>query len=114
VSFALTADYGRDAAGGGVWWGGIGGYVRVRALPWLAATLRGERFADPGGFTTGTRQRVAEITGTIELRVEVSRVTLMSRLEYRRDQSDALVFEAAGPSRRSHQDSIGLGLIAVF
>jgi hypothetical protein len=114
VSLAFTADYGRDAARGGVSWWGLGGYVRYQPLVWLAGTLRGEHYADPDGFTTGARQRLAEFTGTIELRGTVSDVTVIGRLEYRRDQSDAPVFEATSPPRATHQDTLGLGVTALF
>jgi hypothetical protein len=114
LSIAATADYGLDAAGGGVSWWGIGGYLHYRALPWLAGTLRGEHYADPDGFTTGTPQRLAGLTTTIEVKGEVSDVTLIGRLEYRRDQSDVPVFETSSPPRATHQDTLGLALMAAF
>jgi hypothetical protein len=115
VSLALTADYGHDAADGGVSWWGVTGYVRCRPRPWLAATLRAEHFADADGFMTGARQRVAELTGTVEVKRELSDVTLVGRVEYRRDHSTAPVFEADTPSNRTRsQDTVGLQLIAVF
>jgi len=115
VSLALTADYGHDAAAGGVWWWGIAGYIQCRPRPWLAGTLRGEHYADPDGFTTGTAQRVAAVTGTVEIRRELPDVTLVVRLEYRRDKSTAPVFEAstASGSARS-QDTLALQLVAEF
>ncbi len=113
ISFASTADYGRDAASGGVSWWGVAGYLRVRALPWLAGTLRGEHLADTNGFTTGTKQRLAEATATIETREQVGRVTMIQRLEYRRDRSDTRVFESlAAPLTR--QDTVTAALIAAF
>ncbi|MGA3122650.1 MAG: hypothetical protein ABSF69_17935 [Polyangiaceae bacterium] len=39
--------------------------------------------------------------------------TLIGRLEYRRDPSDARVFEAA-PSDLTHQDTLGFGLMTVY
>jgi hypothetical protein len=114
VSLAVTADYGRDAAGGGASWWGVGGYVRESPVPWLAGTLRGEHFADPDGFTTGAPQRLAELTATIEAKSELPEVTLIWRLEYRCDQSTAPVFEASAPARATHQDTLGLGMITVF
>jgi hypothetical protein len=114
VSLAVTADYGRDAASGGVAWWGIGGYVVCRPWPRLTGTLRGEHYADPYGFTTGTAQRLSEITATIELKSRVSDVTLIGRIEYRRDKSDVPVFEAATPARATHQDTLGVGVTALF
>jgi hypothetical protein len=113
VALAYTVDYGRDAASGGVSWWGIGGYLRVEMSSWLATSLRAEHYADDDGFTTGTAQRLAEGTATIEGRVAVGPTTWIGRIEYRRDQSDARVFEASGPKPLTHQDTLGVaGLLA--
>ena len=80
--------------------------------PWLAATVRAEEFLDPDGFTTGTRQRVAEMTATLEVKREISRATAITRLEYRHDQSDARVFEAAAPALT--QDTLTLAVMLFF
>jgi hypothetical protein len=92
----------------------VGGYARCRELPWLSTSMRGEHYADPDGFTTGARQRVAELTVTVEATTRMGPVALVGRLEYRRDQSDAHVFEAAGSRLLTHQDTSTLGLIAAF
>ncbi len=84
VSLACTADYGHDAANSGVSWWGIGGYVRYRLVDWLAGAVRGEHYEDPNGFMTGTKQRLAELTATLEARDRVGPVALIGRLEYRR------------------------------
>lgn len=60
----------RDAADSGVTWWGVAGYVHCRVLPWLAGTLRGDHFADPDGFMTGAKQRVAELTATLEVKTK--------------------------------------------
>jgi hypothetical protein len=114
VSLAVTADYGRDAAVGGVSWWGVGGYAVVRPTPWLAGALRGEHYADREGFTTGAAQRLAELTATIELKGHLHDVTVVGRLEYRRDRSDARVFDTGSAPPSTHQDTIGLGLMAFF
>lgn len=114
LSFAATTDYALDASSGGVSWWGIGGYARWRPLPWLAAVLRGEHFADPQGFTTGTPQRIAEATVTAEASTHVGPVRITGRLEYRRDQSDEPVFRTAAPRTLTHQDSSTLGLMTAF
>jgi hypothetical protein len=44
--------------------------VHCRVLPWLAGTLRGDHFADPDGFMTGAKQRVAELTATLEVKTK--------------------------------------------
>lgn len=114
VTLAATADYGHDDARGGVSWWGAGGYVVVRPTRLLAATLRGERFDDPGGFMTGTAQRLAEVTATLELRTRVAGVTFIGRVEARRDRSSARVFDARTPASSTHQDTVGLGVTLVF
>ena len=113
ISIAATADYGHDEAARGVWWWGVGGYARAAPREWLAFTLRAETYDDPQGFTSGTRQRLEEITGTAEIREHAGPLTVVSRIEYRHDESDAHVFRAgAGLSPR--QDTLGAALIASF
>jgi hypothetical protein len=113
VSLACTADYGHDAARGGVAWWGAGGYVRFRPRDWFAWTVRGEHYDDSNGFTTGTRQRLAELTSTLELRDDLGPVALIGRVEYRRDQSDARVFQAS--TRLSpQQNTLGMSLLTAF
>jgi hypothetical protein len=114
IAIASTGDYGRDAANGGVSWWGVGGYLRVGMLRWLAGSLRAEHYADADAFTSGTKQRLAEVTATIEVRGELGPVKWIERLEYRRDQSDAHVFAAAGPELLTRQDTLGLSLMAAF
>jgi hypothetical protein len=114
VTLAATADWGHDAAGSGASWWGAGGYVVVRPTRHLAGTLRGERFDDPDGFMTGTAQRLAELTATLEVRTRVSGVTFIGRVEARRDHSDARVFDARKPASSTHQDTVGLGVTLVF
>jgi hypothetical protein len=114
VSFAFTADYGHDAADGGVVWWGVGGYLRCRVLPWLAGALRGEHYADPAGFTSGTKQRLVEATATIEVSGKVREALLIGRIEYRRDQSDEHTFEGPEQGRLTRQDTLTLGLMAAF
>jgi len=110
LAVALAADYGDDGAQGGVRFGGVAGYVRVQ-WRWLAATVRGEYYADPSGFTTGTPQSLGEATTTLEARGRQGPVALVVRLEYRHDQSTARPFPTpAGPA--STQDTLTLALIA--
>jgi hypothetical protein len=114
VAFACTSDYGRDAANGGVSWAGVGGYLRVGMLPWLAGSVRAEHYADGDGFTSGTRQELAEMTATMEVKGEVDAVKWVGRLELRRDQSDAAVFSAGARELVAHQDTLGASLAAAF
>lgn len=114
VTFSLAVDYGNDRAAGGVDWWGVAGYARLQARSWLAATLRGEYYADPDGFTTGTRQQLAEATATLEAEHRSGRARLLARLEYRHDQSNRRPFEGAQPDSRSIQDTLTLALAATF
>jgi hypothetical protein len=114
ISLASSADYGNDRADGGVAFWGIAAYARAQALPWLAATLRGEYFSDASGFATGTAQRLAEGTATIELRHDVKRLRLVSRFEYRHDRSTARPFDGAVPASRSAQDTITIAALVAF
>jgi hypothetical protein len=114
LSFAVTGDYGRDARDGGAEWWGVGGSMRGRILPWLAATVRGESFRDVDGFMTGTRQRIAEGTATLEASTRLGPVRTVGRLEYRRDRSDQPVFQAAGARMLTHQDTLTLGVMLAF
>jgi hypothetical protein len=110
ISFATTADYGHDASSGGVSWWGIAGYVRVKPSSRFSGTFRAEHFADPRGFTTGAAQRVNEVTATVDAREEVRGVTVLGRLEYRRDQSDVRFFAGSA----LHQDTVTLAIAAWF
>jgi len=115
LSIALALDHGNDRANGGVDWWGTAGYARVQARPWLAAAFRAEYLADPAGFTTGTRQRVGEVTTTLEVQRATDRLQMLARLEYRHDQSSAQVFDSASPAvHRSHQDTLTLALLVAF
>jgi hypothetical protein len=110
LQLALAADYGDDAAQGGVRFGGVAGYLRGQ-WRWLAATVRGEYYADPSGFTTGTAQQLGEATVTLEARGRQGPLALLTRLEYRHDQSNARPFPTpSGPV--STQDTLTLALIA--
>jgi hypothetical protein len=113
VTLVGTADYGHDAAQGGVDWWGVAGYVRYRVRPWLAVAVRGEHYADPNGFTTATPQRLASAVATVEGRTTVGSVSLRARLEGRRDRSDTPVFDAA-PHPRTVQDSITISVGLAF
>ncbi len=113
LTVALAGDFGDDRADGGVRWGGVAGYVHVQPWGWASATLRGEYYADPNGFTTGTAQSLGAVTATLELRHRRGPVELITRLEYRHDQSTARPFSTpAGPV--AVQDTLTLALIAAL
>jgi hypothetical protein len=114
LSFAGTTDYGVDVSRRGTSWWGIGGYARARVLPWLAAALREEHLEDPRGFITPVAQRLAEATVTLEVTTRVNAIQWIGRLEFRRDQSDRPVFQAAAGRAISYQDTATLGVTAAF
>lgn len=109
LQLAATTDWGTDTQGRGATWWGASGYLRVHVTPWLAAAMRGEHLDDGDGFLTGTRQRVAGATWTLEAHDHVGDVAVHAWIEYRRDQSDERVF---GPAL--HQDSWTLAMSASF
>ncbi len=114
LRFATTLDYGHDERDGGATWWGVGGYVRAEPREWLAATLRGEAFADPQAFMTGTRQRIAGATATVEVRGETRKVFLIGRVELRRDQSDTRVFATQSPPFSTRQDTLTFSMSATY
>jgi hypothetical protein len=85
--------------------------ARLSSGNWAFAP-RFEYFNDRDGFSTGTAQKVKEITLTSEYKwVE----GLLARLEYRRDWSDQPFFDrGAGTAVSKNQDTITLGVIAFF
>jgi hypothetical protein len=114
AAVAWTVDHGRDAADGGVSWWGVGGYVRVELDQCLSTSFRAEHYSDRDGFTSGTKQDLAEVTATLEARGTLDRLKWIARLEYRRDQSDVLFFTTGSEVRSSHQDTLGAALLAAF
>jgi hypothetical protein len=112
-SVAFTADYGHDEARNGVWWLGGGGYVRDAPRDWMAFTLRAEAYDDPNGFTSGASQHMEEVTATAEVRERAGPLTVVSRVEYRHDQSDAFVFPASTHLSNA-QDTLAVALITAF
>jgi hypothetical protein len=53
---------------------------------------------------------VNEVTATVDAREEVRGVTVLGRLEYRRDQSDVRFFAGSA----LHQDTVTLAIAAWF
>ena len=109
LSLMANYDYGRDH---GVHWQGIAGYLKYQPTQAIAFSPRFEFYDDASGFTTGTVQKVKELTGTLEVKVDDD---LMWRVEYRADISNASVFaDSAGGAARNHQQSISFGLLYSF
>jgi len=104
-------DYDRDPISG--YWGeGIATYVRYRPNAWFALTPRAELYFDKGGFITGVRQRVNEVTVTGEL---THKDGLTTMIEYRRDFSNFPYFTDGDRLRaKSSQDTVTVGVVYAF
>ena len=110
VSVMANYDYGKDSvAGVPVSWKGVAGYLKVQATSRFALIPRVEWFTDPDGFMTGTKQTLKE--GTITGEISLAK-GLLSRIEYRRDVSDASTFaKGDGSSFATSQGSFGVGVL---
>jgi len=109
VSVMANYDFGKDSvAGAPVSWYGLAGYLKIQATSRVAIVPRVEFFKDPDGFMTGTKQTLKE--GTITGEVSLAK-GLLTRLEYRRDVSDASTFATGGGGTASSQGSFGIGVL---
>jgi hypothetical protein len=75
---------------------------------------RYEYFTDPQGFETGTAQHLNEFTGTFEYKVPKLAQTLISRAEFRHDQSDVPFFHQNAKAMVDGQSTVTVGLILVL
>jgi hypothetical protein len=114
VNAYLNFDYGQERALDRSLnrWIGFAGAVRFAPTKWFAITPRGEYFYDATGFNTGTKQTLNEVTVTGEFKMAEG---LLTRLEYRRDNSDAFFFErGATPAAAESQNTFLVGVVAFF
>ena len=114
VNAYLNFDYGQERALDRSLnrWIGFAGAIRISPTKWFAITPRGEYFYDANGFNTGRKQKVNEVTVTGEFKMAEG---MLTRLEYRRDNSDALFFErGATPDAAETQNTFLVGVIAFF
>lgn len=77
----------------------------------VALSVRGEYFADNEGFSTGTAQDVKEGTGTYEYKWAEG---LLTRVEYRRDWSNAAFFHKGNTGMVGAQSTLTVAFIAFF
>ena len=110
----LNADYGQEAidpTGLAVWKGiALTGKFTLSDVSAIAARI--EDYYDQSGFTTGTLQKLSELTLTYELKFTNS---LTTRLEFRRDMSDKNTFEDnSGTLTNNNQNTILIGSIFTF
>ena len=94
-SLGASADMAWEAqpGGGSSVWGGAGLLARVRILPTLAVSARGEIYHDEDGVITGFAQTLGEGTLTVEA---TPWEHLLLKLEGRYDRSDSAVFFSSG------------------
>lgn len=109
LSLIGNYDYGRDT---GAHWQAVAAYLKYQATSVVALSPRFEYYDDASGFTTGTAQRLREVTGTIEIKAAEN---LLWRVEYRGDVSDRAVFPSSNrPAPGKHQQSVAFGLLYSF
>jgi hypothetical protein len=127
----LNADYGRtegsliaadgtfiDSDRSKEWWG-VGGYIRYQLNPKYAFATRYEYYNDPDGYTTGITDltgrgpHIHEVTATFERRIANH---LITRLEYRHDQSNQAFFPKgkAGNPLVNGQNTVAAGMMFVL
>jgi predicted porin len=114
INAYLNFDYGqqRRPVSGLDHWNGFAGAVRFQLTKHIALSPRAEYYNDSTGFTTGTQQRLHEVTVTGEYKVFEG---LLGRLEYRHDGSNAYFFDrGASPAVSKTQNTVTVGLVAWF
>jgi hypothetical protein len=112
LSLMANYDYGSDTVGGTrVSWQGIALYGRYEIVPGWTFAPRYEWLDDQDAFMTGTSQRLQEITLTSEVKIAKALVT---RLEYRRDSSDASFFPTDTGATKRSQTTLTLGVLYAF
>lgn len=115
VAFMANYDYGVDKfeiGRGKARWTGAAGYVKLAPTKWFAFVPRWEWYNDADGFTTGTAQKLKEVTLTAELKMKEG---LLSRFEYRRDWSDQRFFDRGNSLASSKSlDTLTAGFVVFF
>jgi hypothetical protein len=94
-------------------WQGIA-FAAHEQFKQVALAGRYEYFTDPQGFETGTAQHLNEFTGTFEYKVPKISQTLISRAEFRHDQSDVPFFHQNAHGMVDGQSTVTAGLILVL
>jgi hypothetical protein len=95
-------------------WQGIALAAHEQISTATAVAARYEFFTDPDGFMTGTAQHLNEFTGTFEYKVPKMPQALVSRAEYRHDQSDEPFFHKNSTGMVDGQSTVTVGLILIF
>jgi len=92
-------------------WQGIATAARGQIRSNAALALRYEYFADNQGFSTGSRQKLNEVTATYEYKWPAG---LLMRAEYRRDWSNIAFFDKGDLNTVKAQSTVTVGVIAFF
>jgi hypothetical protein len=110
LSYYINFDYGQDKniGSGTSKWTGIAGAFRRAIGKKYAIAGRLEFFDDIDGFSTGTKQKLGEVTLTGEYKMTA---WLMTRVEFRNDWSNQPFFEKSGGTSKT-QPTVLLGLVA--
>ena len=95
-------------------WQGIAFAAHEQFKATTAIAARYEYFTDPQGFQTGTMQHLNEFTGTFEYKVPKLSQTLITRAEYRHDQSDEPFFHKNSTGMVDGQSTVTAALILVL
>jgi hypothetical protein len=114
VNAYLNFDYGRQRRplSGADQWVGFAGALHLQLSKHFAIAPRAEYFDDIDGFSTGTKQKLHEVTLTGEYKVLSG---LLSRLEYRHDGSNVpFYYRGSTPAASKSQTTITVGVIAFF
>jgi len=114
VNAYLNFDYGRQhlPGGGSNHWNGFAGAARFQLTKHIAFSPRAEYYNDSSGFTTGTPQKLHEVTLTGEYKLVEG---LLGRLEYRHDGSNEYFFDRGTvPAVSKSQNTVTVGIVAWF
>jgi len=114
VNAYLNFDYGaqHQALAGSDHWIGFAGALHFQLNKYFAFSPRAEYYNDASGFTTGTPQKLHEVTLTGEYKIVTG---LLTRLEFRRDGSNVLFFDRGSiPAASKSETTVTVGIIAFF
>jgi hypothetical protein len=122
LSLMLNGDYGRVEATSPntpVDWWGAAAYIKYQVNPKYAFATRYEYYNDPSGFTTGVLDpngvgpHIQGVTATLERRIATH---LITRLEYRHDESNQAFFPKGKASNPlvTGQNTFAAGMMFVL
>ncbi|HEX3685421.1 MAG TPA: porin [Bryobacteraceae bacterium] len=114
VNAYLNFDYGqqRRLISGLDHWVGFAGALHFQLTKRFAISPRAEYYNDATGFTTGTVQKLHEVTATGEYKMIDG---LLGRLEFRRDGSNMPYFDHGTlPGVSKSETTLSVGMIAYF